>query len=182
MTESLITKKAISQALVDLCAHKRFDKISIADITNKCGLKRQTFYYHFTDKYDLLEWIYRQDALLYLSDDISLENWNQHVLKMLQQIQTNGSFYHTTVKFDQNILTGCFSEMTNKLFHELFERLDEHNQVCLKDREFYSRFFSYGCSGVLLKWIFDEYTESAEEIAKQMVRLAKDTQFLVSQL
>ena len=31
----------------------------------KVGLNRQTFYYHFTDKYDLLRWIYRHDALIY---------------------------------------------------------------------------------------------------------------------
>lgn len=46
MAESLITKKAIAGGLMELCQHKRFEKISIADITNICGLNRQTFYYH----------------------------------------------------------------------------------------------------------------------------------------
>lgn len=54
MSESLITKKAIAQALKNLCRDKAFDKISIADITTACGLNRQTFYYHFQDKYELL--------------------------------------------------------------------------------------------------------------------------------
>ncbi len=41
----------------------------LQDITKKVGLNRQTFYYHFTDKYDLLRWIYRHDALIYLETD-----------------------------------------------------------------------------------------------------------------
>ena len=58
MSDSLITKKAIAAALKQVCREKPFDKISIADITAVCGLNRQTFYYHFQDKYELLSWIY----------------------------------------------------------------------------------------------------------------------------
>ena len=53
MSDSLITKKAIAGALKTVCKEKAFDKISIADITAACGLNRQTFYYHFQDKYEL---------------------------------------------------------------------------------------------------------------------------------
>lgn len=48
------TKQAIASALIELCEQKDFRKISVQDITKKVGLNRQTFYYHFTDKYDLL--------------------------------------------------------------------------------------------------------------------------------
>lgn len=182
MSESLITKKALSQALIDLCSTKRFDKLSIADITNHCGLKRQTFYYHFMDKYDLLSWTYQQDILQYLGHDINLDNWDEQVLGMLKLIQDHKRFYHNTVTADPGILSNCFSDVTKKLFQDLFKRLDERKKVSEKDREFYSRFFSYGCCGVLLNWIVEGYKESAEEIGKQMVRLAKDTEFLASQL
>ena len=52
MSEALITKKAIAQGLKDLTLAKPFGKISIGDITSACGLNRQTFYYHFQDKYE----------------------------------------------------------------------------------------------------------------------------------
>lgn len=74
MTNSLIIKKVLSQALLEICPQKPFHKISIANLTNACGLKRQTFYYHFTDKYDLLRWTFKYDALQYLTGDIHLEN------------------------------------------------------------------------------------------------------------
>ena len=64
MSDSLITKKAIAQCLKNLAAEKSFLKISIGDITAACGLNRQTFYYHFQDKYELLDWIYYEECFV----------------------------------------------------------------------------------------------------------------------
>lgn len=54
MSDSLITKKAIASGIKELTQKKSFNKISIRDITDQCGLNRQTFYYHFQDKYELI--------------------------------------------------------------------------------------------------------------------------------
>ncbi|EAE7539623.1 TetR family transcriptional regulator [Listeria monocytogenes] len=182
MAESLITKKAIAGGLMELCQHKRFEKISIADITNICGLNRQTFYYHFTDKYDLLTWTYENDFFHCLADGITLENWDKHVLKMLESIKENADFYKNTVSADASILSFCFSKLTNSLFMDLFEKIDTNGAVNEADRVFYAEFFSYGCSGVLIKWITRGFKEAPETIANQLFRLAKDTGFLANSM
>lgn len=41
----------------DLLKEKPFNKITINDISNRCDINRQTFYYHFQDIRDLVEWI-----------------------------------------------------------------------------------------------------------------------------
>jgi len=58
VAESNITKKALSSALKELIQEKPFEKISVADICQKCNLNRQSFYYHFKDKYDLVNWVF----------------------------------------------------------------------------------------------------------------------------
>ena len=58
MSESKITKQAIARGFKTLLLKKDFSKISVSDIAGQCGLNRQTFYYHFQDKYELLNWIY----------------------------------------------------------------------------------------------------------------------------
>ncbi|MBO0440348.1 TetR/AcrR family transcriptional regulator [Candidatus Enterococcus ikei] len=178
MSESQITKKAISSALIELCDRKLFSKISVQDITKEVGLNRQTFYYHFTDKQDLLRWIYTHDALIYLdSPEVSIDNWEEQALKMLKAIQSKSDFYYNTVSSDSDILRTCFSTITNKLFINLFDQVDKENQLLPEDKIFYARFFSYGCSGVLIDWILNSYKESPLEIATQLFRLAKDTEF-----
>ena len=52
-----MTKKALENSLKKLLKEKPFDKITIADITEDCGISRMAFYYHFQDIYDLAEWV-----------------------------------------------------------------------------------------------------------------------------
>ena len=63
MADSGITKKALAEALKQLMEEIPFGKISVADICEKCDMNRKSFYYHFKDKYDLLNWILDTELL-----------------------------------------------------------------------------------------------------------------------
>ncbi len=86
MSDSLITKRALAKTLKELCQYRNFEKISINDLTNKCGLNRQTFYYHFQDKYDLLQWLYYDELFANIENIITFDNWDQCLLKVLVKI------------------------------------------------------------------------------------------------
>ena len=55
---SSITKKALADALKQLMAEKPLQKISVGDICERCNMNRRSFYYHFRDKYDLVNWVF----------------------------------------------------------------------------------------------------------------------------
>ena len=59
---SQITKRALEQSLKNLLREKPLSKITVTDITEDCGVNRMTFYYHFRDIYDLIEWVCVEDA------------------------------------------------------------------------------------------------------------------------
>ena len=59
---SLTTKKAIAYTLKEVLLDKPLSKVTISDITKRCDINRQTFYYHFQDIYALVEWICVEDA------------------------------------------------------------------------------------------------------------------------
>ena len=47
----------LAESLKELSKTKPIEKITIKEITDKAGVIRPTFYNHFQDKYELLEWI-----------------------------------------------------------------------------------------------------------------------------
>ena len=96
VSESLITKKAIAYGLKELTKKKSFDKITIRDITETCGLNRQTFYYHFQDKYELADWIYYNEAISIIINDLTFDNWDSKLLLMLTQMKNESYFYQNT--------------------------------------------------------------------------------------
>ena len=59
---SKLTKRALAASLKKLLAQKPLSKITIADITEDCGMNRMTFYYHFQDIYDLIDWICQEEG------------------------------------------------------------------------------------------------------------------------
>ena len=52
------TKHLLAKSLKDLMGEKTIDKITVKEIVARCGVNRQTFYYHFRDIYDLLDWFF----------------------------------------------------------------------------------------------------------------------------
>lgn len=60
---SLRTKKEIAAALKKIMSQKTFSKITVSELIKECNINRKTFYYHFSDIYDLLRWTFEMDAV-----------------------------------------------------------------------------------------------------------------------
>ena len=63
MANSTVTKRALAKALKELMAEKPFSRISVSEIAEKCSINRKSFYYHFKDKYDLIDWIFESEFI-----------------------------------------------------------------------------------------------------------------------
>ncbi len=93
MSDSILTKTIIADTFRGIMAKKSFEKITISDITDQCGLNRQSFYYHFKDKYELLNWILFYEIIMPFSDGLNSNNWNEKLLDILFLIKENSRFY-----------------------------------------------------------------------------------------
>ena len=88
---SQITKNALATALKKLLSKKELSKITISNITEECGVNRQTFYYHFKDIYDLLEWIFTNEVIEEIDNEIE-ENWQQKFIYIFEYVIQNKEF------------------------------------------------------------------------------------------
>ena len=76
MPDANITKRALSNSLKKNMLEKPFEKISVIDICEGCGMNRKSFYYHFKDKYDLVNWIFYTDFILLASTRTYEDGWD----------------------------------------------------------------------------------------------------------
>lgn len=156
MPESLITKQAIATCMKQLMQEKSFDKITISDITKSCGLNRQTFYYHFQDKYELINWIFYNEVILVLTKDLSLESWPENLYQMLMVMNHNKAFYRNAMKssFQEDFHAYLF-EISTRLFSSIIDHIAIDKTIKDEDRLFLARFFSYGVVGIIISWVND---------------------------
>ena len=89
----LDVKAAVADALLELIRRKDADKITVKDLVEVCGISRQTFYYHFKDIYDLVEWCCEEDASRALAGKKTYETWQQGLLQIFEAVQDNKPFY-----------------------------------------------------------------------------------------
>lgn len=119
---SQITKRALASALKELLEHKPLNKITIADITEQCGVNRQTFYYHFQDIYALLEWIYTTDAQRLLEGKRDGDTWQQGFLQVLEYIRDNRALVRNTYhSVSRELLEGYLYRVTYQLMRDVVE-------------------------------------------------------------
>lgn len=123
MADSNITKKAIAQSLKKIMKDKPFEKISVAEICEDCGLTRKSFYYHFKDKYDLVSWIFDYDFLnkkdriigydmVWFFDDLfKYLHENRSFYRKLFQTDGQNSFHDTFVQGISPIAEGICSSV-----------------------------------------------------------------------
>ena len=71
LPDSNITKHALSQALKELIKTQPLKKISVGKICEACGMNRKSFYYHFKDKYELINWIFCTEFISTIEGDDS---------------------------------------------------------------------------------------------------------------
>lgn len=86
---SELTKKALAESIEELLRIKSLDKITVKEITDSCGLTRNTFYYHFKDIYDLLSWIFVRRADESISKFVETNDWEKGFLEGLNYLYNN---------------------------------------------------------------------------------------------
>lgn len=86
------TKRALEASLKNRLLKKPLDKITIQDIAAVCGISRMTFYYHFKDIYDLVEWSCVEDATRALAGRKTYDTWQQGFLQIFDAVLANKPF------------------------------------------------------------------------------------------
>lgn len=87
------TKKALADSLKALLRTRPLSKVTIADITEGCGINRMTFYYHFRDIYDLVEWICREECSAALGGPLDRETWQEGFCRLCRHVLEERSFF-----------------------------------------------------------------------------------------
>ena len=109
MTLSLITKKRIAKSFKKLLSKQSFEKISVRQIMEDAGIRRQTFYNHFLDKYELLEWIFQTELREQVTDNLEYISGYQLLQELLHYFSVNKSFYAQLFDIvDQNDFSSYF--------------------------------------------------------------------------
>ena len=171
---SQITKRALEQSLKNLLLKKPLTKITVSDIADDCGINRMTFYYHFKDIYDLVEWSCLEDAKRALDEKMTYETWQQGLLQIFEAVKENKPFI-------LNVYRCVHREQVEKYLQPLVDQLilgvinEETSNMTIRDedKQFIAQIYSYIFIGLMLDWIKDDMREDPQPLVDKLARLIK---------
>lgn len=171
---SQVTKRALEQSLKNLLLKKPLSKITISDLTEDCGMNRMTFYYHFKDIYDLVEWTCLTDAKRALDEKKTYDTWQQGFLQILEAVQANKPFimnvYHCVHREQVEMyLRPLVEDLILNVVNEEAEGLNVRDE----DKTFIVQAYSYIFIGIMLDWIKEDMKENPQEIVERLNKLIK---------
>lgn len=161
MPNANITKRALSGALKELLEDRPFEKISIAAICERCSMDRKSFYYHFKDKYDLINWICDTEFLGVIQQENHQTDWKL-IEDLCSYLQENQAFYRRTLRVSgQNSLSEYLEEVISNIIAVDLE--GTLNEVQKNRQPFFVSFYTDAFMCAIKRWILEDNDISAQE-------------------
>ena len=151
---SNITKKALEASLKKLMLQKPLDKITIRDITDDCGISRMTFYYHFQDIYDLVEWVCIEDATAALQGKKTCDTWQEGLSQIFEAVLEQKPFVLNACRcISREQMENFLFKMTYGLIRGVVDEKSAGAPVTEEQKAFIADFYKYSFVGLMLDWI-----------------------------
>ena len=166
---SQTTKWALEASLKNLLLQKPLNKITINDIAEDCGINRMTFYYHFKDIYDLVEWACIEDAAKALEGNKTYDTWQQGFLNIFNAVLENKPFimsvYHSVSREQVELY---LYKLTYDLLIGVVEEKASDMVVRDEDKKFIADFYKYAFVGIMLNWIKNGMKDDPQQIVDHL--------------
>lgn len=173
---SSTTKKAIAYAFKELLLEKPITKITVQDISERCEINRQTFYYHFQDIVDLVEWICIEDADKNLKEKGKFNSWQENFLSIFETIKKDKPFIINICRsVPLDILINYLYKLVYPLIYDVVNDKAKDKVVREEDRVFIANFYKYALVSEVLEWIKNDMKEDPQVIVNKISILLKGT-------
>ena len=169
MSVKKITVTALETALKDIMRQTPFEKITVSDITNRCQLNRQTFYYHFPDIFGLLEWMFQQDAEKLMKKYNNIDVWEQGFMELLCYIKKNKAVCMCTLhSLARDELERFVYKDVHRLILGIMDEVGGDLTVEEDGKEFVARFYTLSLCSLVVHWMKNGMKESPEDLIEKL--------------
>ena len=170
--------KLLAEGFKELVLIEPIEKITIKEITDKAGVIRPTFYNHFQDKYELLEWILKEELLSPIIPLLDGGFFKEGYTLIFTRLEKEKQFYTKAARLEgqnsfESIVHRCICDI---LLQFIVARVGEHAAFhnWLKP-ENVAHYYAQSMTFVVMNWIRTGMTLAPEEVAEVYIRILNST-------
>ena len=156
------TEHRLAEALKNMMSELPLEEISVAALTRRCKVHRQTFYYHFNDIYDLLALVFLNEKIPHIDD---VRNSVEMVTAIYNYYVSNQSFIDGTLNsagkdlFEEFVYNTCY-----RLFTKFINNLQESKRINVNDKKNIVRFRAFAYSNSIVYYLSTHKSKSLDSM------------------
>jgi AcrR family transcriptional regulator len=155
-----------AESLLSICEEKSLDKITIEDIIKHAHTARQTFYNHFKDKYDLINFIYQYKSFQIMDKYSTSYTWEECIKCRMDFCLQHKNFFISASRLDDfNNFQNFFYNHTAEYYRNFI--ISNYGSDTLTETLNYAiKFYCYGSQGLFMDWIKSGMKQPTADLAK----------------
>ncbi len=158
------SRQAIQESFRVLLRKKPLDKITVRDIVEDCGLTRNTFYYHYTDIYDLFDDYLDTQMQQVLTEKPVFRSWEESLGRLLTRIfDSPRTGRHIFYSKRHDTLRLYLNKLLVSVLERYIEDMGQGLQISSHDRRMICDACSFGLYGLLEQWVTGPEAPRLEE-------------------
>lgn len=157
------TEKAIKETFMLLLNEKPVNKITVKDIAEKCGINRNTFYYHFNDIPSLMEELLTEQAEQIVNIDENASLYEILVYAVDFAIGNKVAVYHIFKSANREMFETYLERITEKTVSDFVERKSREYNTSEKNKNAIVHYYKCLLVGVVIDWLLHEMQYGLKE-------------------
>ena len=165
MTMAKFTRQAIMYSLLKLLQEKSIDKITVKDICELCEINRNTFYYYYSDIYQVLEELLKFETEKSLKEDQKYESFYEDFLKRYHLIiEYKKAVYNLYNSKNRDLILKYFQDITEDFVEKYVYKEVKGKKLLPEDIKFIIDFYSSSMIGNIFRWMRKGMQEKQEQL------------------
>ena len=167
------THKLLRDAMFSLLETNSFDDITVVDICEKAMVHRATFYTHFKDKHDFMEYVAKEklrdfykESKLY-ADFSNKENlYRAMISNVLQFVEDNKTMFRLA---SQSSNTNFFDSLHHIIYEELLDFLEssqKNGETYRAPVDIFAMYLTGGLTSIVRWWLANDTGYTKADMAK----------------
>lgn len=151
MGASLKTKNTIADVFADALLTTHIDKIRVCDISEAAGVTKQTFYRHFIDKYDVMEYCFDRMFAEPIEGIAGMQPFADCVREILLIAQQNRTLMLNA--FGTNDFNNLFRGLNHAIRHAMTQRIVAQGIIDEAEIKFMADSYAKTLIGCVRRWL-----------------------------
>lgn len=166
---SKYTRQAIMYSMLKLLQEKSIDKIIVKDICEMCDINRNTFYYYYSDIYQVLEELLRIETEKSLKEKQENNSFYEEYLRKYHLVlEYRKAVYHLYNSKNRDMILKYLYDITENFVERYVQKEVEGKNLSPEDIQFIVDFYSDSMIGNILRWMQKGMQEKQEKLIYRM--------------